>query len=122
MKTYFRRELPGLKNEKNPILKCFLYFGTWNFLAPGLKTYIPGGTSKAPKTKIYYTSPKKVINKFFYKHFWIIVPIFSINGIKQYYWYIKALKYGFNFFYLFFFEFIIFYFFSEGNLQLQNIL
>ena len=24
-----------------------------------------GGTSKAPKAKIYYTSPKKVTNKFF---------------------------------------------------------
>ena len=27
--------------------------------------YISLGTSKAPKTKIYYTSPKRVTNKFF---------------------------------------------------------
>ena len=38
-----------------------------------------GATSKAPKTKIYYSSPKKVMNKFFQKHFLIIVSIFFIN-------------------------------------------
>ena len=54
--------------------------------------YISGGTSKAPNTKIYYTSPTKVMNKFFWKHFRIIVSTFSINWIKQYYLYIKILK------------------------------
>ena len=47
-------------------------------LAPNLKNPFLGGTSKAPKTKIY-TSPKKVMNKFFQKHFRIIVSIFSKN-------------------------------------------
>ena len=28
-------------------------------------SYISGGASKAPKTKVYYTSPKKVMDKFF---------------------------------------------------------
>ena len=30
-------------------------------------SYILGGTSKAPKTKIFYTSSKKVVNNFFLK-------------------------------------------------------
>ena len=54
--------------------------------------YISGRTSKAQKTKISYISPKKVMHTFFLKHFKIIVSIFSINRIKQYYWYLKTLK------------------------------
>ena len=41
-------------------------------------SYISGGTSKAPKSKISYISPKTVMNKFFQRHFGIIVSIFSI--------------------------------------------
>ena len=37
---YFRRELPGSKNEKDPHSKCFLYFGKWNFLASILKNFV----------------------------------------------------------------------------------
>ena len=36
-------------------------------------------TSKAPRTKTCYASPKKIMNKFFQKHCWIIVSIFLIN-------------------------------------------
>ena len=28
---------PSSKSKKNPLLKCFLYFEKWNFLAPSLK-------------------------------------------------------------------------------------
>ena len=42
-------------------------------------SYISGRTSKAPKAKTYYISPKKVINKFFPKYFHITVSIFCIN-------------------------------------------
>ena len=34
---YFRREFSSQKNKKKTLLKCFLYFGKWNFLAPSLK-------------------------------------------------------------------------------------
>ena len=40
---------------------------------------ISGGISKGPKTKIYYIFPKTVMNKFFKKHFQIIVSIIYIN-------------------------------------------
>ena len=41
------------KNYKNPFLKCLLYFGKWNFLAPNLKEklYISEETCKACKSK-----------------------------------------------------------------------
>ena len=55
-------------------------------------TYISGSTSKAPKAKLYYVFPNKVMSKFFKKHFRIIVSIIYINRIKQYYRYIKTLK------------------------------
>ena len=51
--------------------------------SPKLKkiSHISGGTSKAPKTKIYNTCPKKVMNKFFQKRFRIIVSIFSVSSV-----------------------------------------
>ena len=54
-------------------LKKLLYFFKKSF------SYISEGTSKTSKTKIYYASPKKGMNKFFQKHFRIIVFLFSIN-------------------------------------------
>ena len=37
---YFRREVQGSKNEKDPHLKCFLYFWKRNFLASILKNFV----------------------------------------------------------------------------------
>ena len=41
---YFRNNFPSSKSEKKQqnkqILKCFLYFGKWNFLAPNLKNFL----------------------------------------------------------------------------------
>ena len=51
-----------------------------------------GGTSETLKAKISGSSPKKVINKFFYKHFRIIAFIFPINSTNKCYWYMKTLK------------------------------
>ena len=111
-----------MQNKKSSYI--FLYFEKWNFLALILRNYlyflifcemetpkkffifcevtfqaqkvscISGRTSKAPEAKTYYISPKKVINKFFPKHFHITVSIFSINWIKHY-WYIKHWKLSF---------------------------
>ena len=53
-------------------------------------SYISRGTSKTPKTNISDISPQNFMNKFFWKHFRIIVSIFSINWTKQYYWYIES--------------------------------
>ena len=71
----FRRELSELdKTKKKHSEKISYIFRKWIFLAPKLKnsytfskkkSYISGRTSKSPKTKIFSTSPKKVINKFF---------------------------------------------------------
>ena len=38
--SYFRRELRSSKNEKNPLLKDFLYFGKQSFLDPSLKNFL----------------------------------------------------------------------------------
>ena len=72
----FRTELSELKKQKKKAtLKNLLYFGKWKFLSPSLEIfyifskkgfcYISVGNSNPLKTKIYYTFPKKIINKFF---------------------------------------------------------
>ena len=33
-------DFPNSKYKKNPLLKSFLYFGKWNFLAPSLKNLL----------------------------------------------------------------------------------
>ena len=76
---------------------CYISRKTLHFLAQGRKikiihpkkiSYISlngnpekisGGTSKAPKTKIYYIFPKNVMNKFFKKYYPIIVSKIYIN-------------------------------------------
>ena len=60
---------PSLKNKKiHPEKASLRKTGTskkfFTFQETEL-SYISGGTSKAPRTKIYYTSPEKVMNKCF---------------------------------------------------------
>ena len=38
--TETRSNFPSSKYKKNPLLKSFLYFGKWNFLAPSLKNFL----------------------------------------------------------------------------------
>ena len=77
--------------QETETLKNLITFQEVTFQAQKV-SYVSRRTSKALKTKIYYTSPKKVTNKFFQKHFQIIVLTFSTNWIKIYYWCIKTLK------------------------------
>ena len=50
---YFRREIPGLKNEKKKktLSNCFLYFGKWDFLALGLKNVYFRRNFQSPKNQ-----------------------------------------------------------------------
>ena len=54
-------ELSYISGSGNP--KKLLILQEVTFCAQRV-SYISGGASKAPKTKMYYTFPKKVINKF----------------------------------------------------------
>ena len=58
LKTHFKEFIPKIFLKK--LLSQKIHFRKRNFLAPSLKiSHISGGISKAPKTKIYYTSQKK---------------------------------------------------------------
>ena len=86
---------PSSKSKNNPPRENFLYFSKrkprknfsqerfFYFLGnrnPKTElSYISGGTSRAPKTKIYYIFLKKVMNNILKKHFWIIVSKTYIN-------------------------------------------
>ena len=82
----FKLKKKKKKKSKNSLLTCFWYFGKWNFLPPNLKISL---YLRRKKNKIYYTFQKKVMKIFFQNYFWVIVSIFSMNWIKQYYRYIK---------------------------------
>ena len=82
------------KKEAKITLKKSLIFREMELSGPKLKRFLIflEETSKATKTKMYYTSPRNSYEKFFQKHFRIFVSIFSKNWILQYYLYIKTLQ------------------------------
>ena len=60
---FFKRKLFVYFRNRKPQKESFSYI-SGNGNAEKI-LYISGGTSKAPKTKISYISPKKAMNKFF---------------------------------------------------------
>ena len=69
---YFSRELPNLKNQKNPHLKSLLYFWKWNIPAPSLKKIIFRRNIQSLKIK-----QTKSARKTF--------PVFLFHNIKHLY-------------------------------------
>ena len=75
------RNFPSSKSKKKNTLKKFIISQENEFYSPKLKKFftLSGGTSKAPKFKISYTFPKKVMNKFFCK-----LEFFKFSELLEY--------------------------------------
>ena len=88
--TFQARKIKKIYSEKTYILG--------NVIAPSSKTYyISGGSFKAPKPKFLILLQKELQISFPKKDFKIIISIFSIKLINQYYWFLKTLKAYFYF-------------------------